>query len=363
MKRLICNTKFRLDAFGDGGSKRSVQIRTVLADNGIAWAEDLYATPKSVPVGKLIQWAFRAIGFLRKHYPLRIKSISEYYKLIKYYALRIPVVYDKYKNQEVVFLWENTTDQNMLYLMRATGNKVIGLPHNIESLVVNGTTDALSAEVENLKLCDAVFAISKEETWLLRLFGVKAEYFPYYPVADSISFLMSIRKKREERQMMPNKRFFLLGSATNRPTKTGMQALLDYFGTVSLPFQLYVAGYGTESLLMPDTTNIIFQGSISNEVLYNDLCEIDAVLVYQPPSTGVLTRIIEMLVAGIPVFVNFDGARNYHNVDGVFIYNSFEHLYKTLCSYQSKDVGVPAKEAWYEDGFLDKLKDFLSREL
>lgn len=360
MKRLICNTKFRLDAFGDGGSKRSVQIRSVLSDNDIAYEEESFLLPKGVPVCNLIKWSFRAIGFLRKYYPLKVKRFSEYIKLIKYYALRIPVVYDRYKNQEVVFLWENTTDKNLLYLMRATGNKVIGLPHNVESLVLNGTTGALASEVENLKLCDAVFVISKEETWLLRLLGIKADYFPYYPVKDSASFLLSVRKKREGRQTGPNKRFLLLGSATNRPTRIGMQTFLDYLGTVSSSFQLYVAGYGTESLCIPETTNIIFQGAISNDLLYRDLCEIDAVLVYQPPTTGALTRIIEMLVAGIPVFVNFDGARNYYNMEGVFIYYSFEHLYTMLCSFLSSSVILPAKESWSEDRFLALLKSFIT---
>ena len=362
MKRLICNTKFCLDSFGDGGSRRSVQIRSFLTDNDIAYEEDSFSLSKGVSIGNLIQWSFRAIIFIRKYYPLKIKGFSSFIKLVKYYALRIPVVYDKYKNQEVVFLWENTTDNNMLYLMRATGNRVIGLPHNVESLVVNGSAGALASEVDNLKLCDAVFAISKEETWLLRLLGVRADYFPYYPVKENASFLLSVRKKREGKHTGHNKRFLLLGSATNYPTRIGMQSLLDYFGKVSLSFQLYVAGYGTESLLIPNTANIIFQGAISNDILFSDLCEIDAILVYQPPTSGALTRIIEMLVAGIPVFVNFDGARNYFNMDGVIVYYSFEHLYTMLCSCLFSTVMAPAKESWPEGRFLTLLESFITSE-
>ena len=60
------------------------------------------------------------------------------------------------------------------------------------------------------------------------------------------------------------------------------------------------------------------------------LIEVDGIIIYQPPTTGALTRIPEMLLAGIPVYANFDAARNYFNVDGVIQYHSFEELLNVL---------------------------------
>ena len=105
------------------------------------------------------------------------------------YALRLPVIYDKYNGKYVTFLWENTQDLPSLYMMKAAGAKIIAYPHNLESLVptqVDLTTHKQSPywlyeEVKRLKLCDEVYTISKEETWLLQLFGINAKYFPYYP--------------------------------------------------------------------------------------------------------------------------------------------------------------------------------------
>ncbi len=332
MKQIVCNTKFKLDPFADGGSKRSVQIRELLNSRGIQYMNDPFELPKNVSRLQLVNWSFRAIFFIQKHHPEKVRSLSKLFKLIKYYALRIPIVIDKYKDQDVDFLWENTNDRNMLYLLKATGHRVIGMPHNIESLVHSKSAKALEKEVANLKHCDVVFAISKEETWLLRLLGLNAHYLPYFPPKDVESFLGSIRKKRGLRESNQNKRFLLLGSATNIPTRSGMQSLVDYSAKKDLPFDLLVAGYGTESLRKVKHSRITFLGTLSNEELGRALVETDGVIIYQPPTTGALTRIPEMLLAGVPVFSNFDANRNYFGVNGIALYNSFDELLVLLQS-------------------------------
>lgn len=331
MKQIVCNTKFKLDPFADGGSKRSVQIREVLERNGIPYVNDSFILPKNTSKVLLVKWAFRAVEFIRRHYPKKaIKSISRYIWLVKYYALRIPIVLDKYKDQDVDFLWENTNDRDMLYLLKATGHRVIGMPHNIESLVRGKSVIALGAEVSNLRLCDAIFTISKEETWLLRLLGLNAHYLPYYPPQAAESFFLSIRREREQRASKPCKVFSLLGSATNAPTRSGMQALVDFAATQDLPFKLIVAGYGTESLNPVSNSQIVFRGALSNDELEKLLIDIDGIVIFQPPTTGALTRIPEMLLAGIPVFSNFNAARNYFGVSGIELYNTFEELFDML---------------------------------
>jgi hypothetical protein len=343
MKRIVCNTRFKLDPFSDGGSKRSVQIREILDKNGIPYTDDAFRLPKNASWIQLVKWSLRAISFIRRHYPKgTIKSLSRYVWLVKYYALRIPVVLDKYKDQDVAFLWEHTNDRDMLYLLKATGCPVIGMPHNIESLVNSHSIKALEKEILNLRHCDSVFAISKEETWLLRLLGMKAYYLPFYPPRDVQAFLSSIRKKREQRTPGSVRKYALLGSATNIPTRSGMQTLVDFASTRVLPFDFYVAGYGTESLRQVSHPQISFLGTLSNEDLDKMLVEVDGIIIYQPPTTGALTRIPEMLLAGIPVFANFDAARNYFNVDGIITYHSFEELLGLLAT------ATPSAPAGYE---------------
>lgn len=356
MKKIICHTKFALNPFADGGSKRSVQIREILADSGLEYEDDSFKLPKGASKAQLARWAFRAMRFIWRSYPEKIRSLGAYLNLVKYYALRIPIIYDKYEHQDIVFLWEDTTDKKELYLMKATGRPVLGLPHNIESLVSGHSVNALDEEVENLRHCDAVFAISREETWLLRLLGIDAFYLPYYPPKPVQSFLLSIREKRESRELGEKKNFLLLGSASNAPTRVGMQSLIDFADNHSISFQLHVAGYRTQSLRNPNNPNMIFHGTVSNEELERLLVETDAVLIYQPPTTGALTRVPEMLIAGVPVFANFDAARNCHNVEDVHQYASFEELFELLQGFEPYQAKRIEQDEQSVQQFVELLK-------
>ena len=109
-----------------------------------------------------------------------------------------------------------------------------------------------------------------------------------------------------------------------------MQALIDFAATKELPYDLLVAGYGTESLIKVSHPNISFLGTLSTEEIEKMLIEIDGIIIYQPPTTGALTRIPEMLLAGVPVFANFDAARNFFGVSGITLYTSFNDLIDRL---------------------------------
>lgn len=332
MASIICTTKFKLDPFADGGSKRSVQIREILSRNSVPYVEDEFKLPKNVSMPTLLRWTCRSVAFIHKYYPKKgITSLKHYIKLVKYYALRIPVVYDKYVKTDSIFCWENTNDKDIVYLMKATKCPVIALPHNIESLVNNYSSASFNKEMNALRQCDSVFTISKEESWLLRLMGMNAHYLPYYPPKDAEEFLNSIRAKRENRANNNVRKYLLLGSATNTPTRQGMQTLIDLIPSNS-QYEFHVAGYGTESLDCAGR-NVVFLGSISKQQLEELLLEIDALLIYQPPTTGSLTRIPEMLIAGIPVFANIDAARNFFNIKDVIVYHSFEELSLLLSSF------------------------------
>lgn len=360
MNQIVCNTRFRLDPFSDGGSKRSVQIRELLTKSGIAFIEDSFILPKNASWIQLVKWTLKAMPFIRRYYPKGvIKSIRRYVELVKYFALRIPVVLDKYRDQKVTFLWENTNDQDMLYLMKATGRQVIGFPHNLESLVRSRSITALEKEVSNLRRCDVVYAISKEETWLLRILGLNAYYLPYYPPQEAESFLLSIRHERKCHNWPPQKKYALLGSATNSPTRAGMQAMIDFATTQSFLFELNVAGYGTETLKVASHRNIRMLGTLSNDSLKQLLLDIDAVIIFQPPTTGALTRIPEMLIAGIPVFANFDAARNYHECKDVMQYQSFEDLFSKLNSFTPYEADPYKHDGAAESGFVDRIKGLI----
>lgn len=365
---IIRHSKFASNPFGDGGDKRSAQIEELLNAGSLTFENEDFTLPKGLSKLQLLKLSLRAIGFIRKNIGWKVyPSLKARFNAIKYFALRTPVILDKYKGKNACFVWESTVSGNYgyPYLMKAAGANVIAVPHNLESVVPtqkDSQTETVAPkwfynEVERLKKCDAVFAISKEETWILRLFGVNAYYMPYYPPQEALDYLLKIREKRAARVDNVEKKFLLLGSATNVPTQNGMQSLIDAVSSDKRRFSVAVAGYGTDLLRIANNGNVKFLGPLLSEQLETALVETDAVLIYQPPTSGALTRITEMLVAGVPVFVNFNAARDCHNVEDVNVYESFDDLFEKLTHFKSHQAAMPIRKTENEEFFIKTVKE------
>lgn len=338
MERIVRYTKFTNNPHGDGGSKRSVQIEESWKQQDIEFIDEKFPLPKVYTKQQAINWCIRAIIFISKHVGWKkFPTLKDKFNAILAYALRLPAIYDRYKGQHVVFLWENTHDVAALYLMKAAGSRVIGYPHNLESLVPT-QVDALShkkapywlyEEIERLKLCDEVYAISKEETWLLQLFGVNAMYYPYYPPKVIEQELLDTRSKREtyHQNTKQEKSYLILGSATNPPTRMGMQKMIDYFGAKdNLSYSIHVAGYQSETLNYVPNPKIQYHGTMESNELNTLLIQVSGIIINQPTTSGALTRIVENRLAGIPIYANFGAARDFYNLPDVHVYENFEEL-------------------------------------
>ena len=345
MERVVRYTKFANKPHGDGGSKRSVQIEEYWKQQGAEFIDEKFLLPKKYTKLQAIQWCVRAIRFIAQYVGWnKFPTLKDKFNAILTYALRLPAIYDKYKGQDVVFLWENTNDVAALYLMKAAGAKIIGYPHNLESLVPT-QIDALShkkapywlyEEIERLKLCDEVYAISKEETWLLQLFGVNAKYYPYYPPRVVEQELLAIKAKREayHQNSIQEKSYLILGSATNPPTRMGMQNLVDYFGSRdNLSYTIHVAGYQSETLNYVPNPKMQYHGTMEYNDLNALLIQVNGIIINQPTTSGALTRIVENRLAGIPIYANFGAARDFYNLPDVHVYENFEELDELLSKY------------------------------
>ena len=340
MIKVVRNTKFSHNPYGDGGSRRSAQIEEYWRTQDVEFVDDKFILPKNYTKWQAVQWVCRAIAFITHHVGWRtFPSIKDKFRAVLIYALRIPIIYDKYKDQNVTFIWEHTHDTVALYMMKAAGAKIIGYPHNLESLVptqIDSVTHKQSPywlyeEIERLRQCDEVYAISKEETWLLQLFGINAKYFPYYPPKDIERELLKIKAQREKRKQNNGKQYIVLGSAVNPPTRMGMQRLVDYFENhKNNNYTIHVAGYQTEMLKVAEQTAIVNHGTVSTEKLTALLIATDGIIIYQPTTSGALTRIVENRIAGIPIYANFGAARDFYNLSDVHIFNDMDELERLL---------------------------------
>jgi len=236
------------------------------------------------------------------------------------------------------FVWEPSSDYEDFHIplvCKRHDVRVVALPHNLESLVP-GRESALSGrlapdwfleEVELLRECDSVVTISTEEQWLLGVHCVDAFYLPYMPSQAVVEELLGIRKSRSKRPT--NGPLLMLGTASNPPTVQGMRRVLDNFLDASPPVPLIVAGYGTEALAEEFSglqKTVSFRGSVEPAELQEMLCTCRAVLIFQEASSGALTRLQEMCLAGIPVIGNQASLRSYRNISGLHAVSDLEEL-------------------------------------
>ena len=339
---------------GHGGDKRTAQISEILFEMGIG-SERL---PKGMdpPVFTYHNLIMRILSL---KYFLRVLKLTgwdfnpkKFYKTMRL-ASQLDGVFNLPENKTFpLILWESTRMEYsyVVPFFKSRKLKIIALPHNIESLVPglrSGLTNKLSPywlseEISLLKACDFVFAISREDTLLLKQLSVKAEYLPYYPTDITLEYLLKIREERVRKSRgIRRKSILMLGSAINYPTKEGMKDRINFFREHrEICYDLTIAGYGTDQLkyLLNGEENIKIQGEVTDKLLRELMIETDLLLIHQPPTSGALTRIIESLIAGIPVTANFVSSRNYYDMNGLYTYNDDDQLINYL---QKNDFTMP----------------------
>lgn len=338
MTLVLRHSHFAADPWGDGGSKRTAQISEILADSQI---ETEFYDPDITKIFKKKFAALEGIRLLNQH---KIQSGLSKMALTQlgfnYYKREQTMAY--YAMQHKLLLWESNRQQNFLmsYAAKDKGLKVIGLPHNLESLVAGQQSDFTNKpapywfeeELQSLRQCDSIFTISREEQYLLKLFGLKAEFLPYYPTREVVAFLREIRIKREKQA--ESSQILLMGTSGNKPTFEGMlnRIMFFHFHVRGNQLRLHIAGYLTENLkeYLPVDNRIILHGTVSNDDLESLMVRCSFCWIHQNISTGSLTKIPELMIAGVPVLLNSDAARNFHNVPGIKVYEHDEDCLEAI---------------------------------
>ena len=224
---------------------------------------------------------------------------------------------------------------------------VVGLCQNIESLSYsqlnrNYQLKLFNKEIKLLKKCALIITISREETFLLKNFNIPTHYLPYYPVT---SIEDRMKQVRERRKGTPKEGFLMIGTAGNKVTRDGMKAFIDFWRNgknKGKEEKLLVAGYGiTKFLNVPEADNIDFLGEISNQLHDDILASVKAMVCFQEFGSGALTKIREMMIAGVPVLANSHAARSYHEYDGVVEFSDFDDLENAIARLEQLKISLP----------------------
>jgi len=336
VKNIYKHSNFSPDIFGHGGNKRTAQINELLINANINFREAKFSP--FVPAGKNFLLYLKGIiynrdlkaGFKNNY------AIGRYIRQFETYVKNI---------RPNFFILESTSEYNILLFEVLHNNNIpiIALPHNIESLAYGFKSSFsnlksprwLFEELRYLEYCKKIFSISREEHWLLSCTGLNASYLPYFPTFELERYLLKIRSQKQfiEKKKNQNKKILLLGTFYNKPTLNGYIELIKNLKNYN-DFEIIVAGFGAEKLNgMFVEKNVEVLGSVKNERLKNLIIECDYGIIHQEPSSGSLTRIPELLLAGLPLILNVHAARSNFDIKGLKIYDSFTELKDMLSSF------------------------------
>ena len=263
-------------------------------------------------------------------------------------------------------LWETTRDRGIVAPMvaRQYGVAVVAFPQNLESLVrdlpdrVIGShpvAKALDIEVKQLANADLVVCISQEEQWLLNAFGIAADFLPYFPTAEIESALLAVRRTKSD---VTPRRLLVLGSAGNPPSREGLVRLVQRLVRLRgrFPHEIHVAGNDTDVLRPQFDPRVRVHGRLDLAPLSELMASSEKAVVFQTRGSGALTRIPELLLAGLPVICNPHAARSAQQYDGVAIFDTDEELV-SLLNARAPMPCPPDRPVQAEERLLKRLRE------
>jgi len=299
-----------------GGKNRSLQLYEKFESEGYS-----FERIADIPVPRKIDTLLCALAFIFKYgwfSPLcysSIQSTGHRYFLYKY-------IFRKYPEVSEVYI-EGTGFGSILFVnyLKSIPVKVVYMPANIESLTPYTDVwthtlplfDRFRQEIKYLKKADVVLNISSEEAWILQIFGVNAQFLEYIP---PIELQEIIARRKKKRKSQPNGGYLYVGNFDNEPNRQGIKSLINQVveGHIRLDSPLYIIGRNSDlikSSVPQGRSDIVFLGELSDEELEEQYQKCKGVYILHVPTSGMLTRVVELMYSGIPVYGNLAALKGY----------------------------------------------------
>jgi glycosyltransferase involved in cell wall biosynthesis len=321
---VLCDLIYSNTEPGHGGRHRSLQLREIVEEAGF----EAMVMPVTLAVSNVACYAAGLKALLR--YRMPPGSGWRWLRRWGRNSLRFRNALKTGKDLRLL-LWENTRPVGYLspLLAREAGLPVYAAPQNIEALargrIIRRPSDyplaEVCAEMAALRLADHVDAICQTEQWFMAHHGIVAGFLPYHPPRPVREQMLKVRQQRMEKP--DSGRFLIMGTTTNPPTRQGMVALLKMLSQDQAADSpaVDVIGTGTDTMRSEFShPRFHFHGRVSAEKLDELLAGASATLIHQPLATGALTRVAELLMAGVPVIANPVAARSTGHHTGVHVF-------------------------------------------
>lgn len=298
-----------------GGVHRHQQLKKLLMQKGKVHTVTFeHNFRKILSFAILHPYIFIRITFmiLRFGYHYRMPFIRIAKALASCTPALIELFQKRYSEVEIIHC-ETSSDFSLLFciLLRQLKKAYYSYPHNVEALVPNEHANKMALckyalERDCYKWAVEVHCISKLDQYLVRMLGGNASLLPYHSPRHVYDYYKDIGLEREKTAFKRN-HVLILGSVKNAPSKSGMTRLLDSISQQTDKRHSYiVCGFGTECLVEYESASIQVRGTVSNSELRKLLIHAKCILINQAPTTGILTRVINLSHAEIPVLINDD---------------------------------------------------------
>jgi hypothetical protein len=175
-----------------------------------------------------------------------------------------------------------------------------------ERLQVRAAFTHLANELLTYAAAERSWFLSKVETGLVHAAGLSASYLPYYPVGKSVDILAKIRAQRDTQHIKTG--LFVVNGNNIDQNRMSLDVFIKRLSAEGLPSGAKIVIVGTDrrpaSLEAANQPGIIFKGYLPQNEFDALMAKANAVLVPQSCGFGCLTRVPDMLCAGIPVIAD-----------------------------------------------------------
>jgi hypothetical protein len=191
-------------------------------------------------------------------------------------------------------------------------------PQNLEAFVI--TKDEVSKsransarftnfahEMDVFTRCAARGLISRLEHRFIESLGIPCDYYPYQPVGLHRQMLLRIREKRRKSKLQKGL-YVLMGSVAHPPVGLATAWWIQQATQYGLPdgVRVIILGRGAERFIPAGSTipNVEVRSWIESTELEALLTEAQGALVPYVEGFGALTRISDLLCAGVPIIAS-----------------------------------------------------------